>query len=542
MKKLFTLMLITAAVAVNAQDLLIDDFELSSNSWVTVSCYSDVRDNAHKEGLNLSNKTLYIVRAPGCENWSGAMYTPASPISGYKYLHVYMHRNNGNKPNLKISDNLPSGAASLDLEPMNAVAANQWQDVVFDISAFPQADFLFIMADRTNITADAELYCDQIMFSNSATPRTEVLKPTEEQPVTPVDPSADDEGYYLMWSDEFDGTALNRNCWTPEIGWGDNGWGNWELQYYTDDAITVKDGNLVITATKRDYEGRPATSGRMISRDKVYFTYGKVVASIKFPNLANGLWPAFWMMGNDITQVGWPRCGETDIVEMGNATGISQGTQDRYFNGASHWGENWPQASAAGAGNAPYSITDGQYHTFTCIWTPTQMRMYLDRDKYPDVAPYHTLDISDHSGAEWNAGTYFNKPNFLLLNLAVGGTFTGIDNISGVTALNNGPRSMYVDYVRVYQKGDEGETFFKPNATALNETSAASVMLYPNPATDFISVSSAVNSLQIVDMQGRVVLTSIESQVSVAHLPAGLYLARIKANDGSIITSKFFKR
>lgn len=320
--------------------------------------------------------------------------------------------------------------------------------------------------------------------------------------------TADVEGYYLMWSDEFDGTSLNRDHWTLEIGTGDNGWGNWEQQYYTDDAITVEDGSLVITATKRDYDGSHYTSGRMISKDKVYFTYGKVVAAIKFPNLANGLWPAFWMMGNDITQVGWPRCGETDIVEMGNANGIQTGTQDRYFNGASHWGENWPQASTATAKNAPYSITDGQFHTFTCIWTPTQIAMYLDRDIYPDVEPYHTIDISDHSGELWSPGTYFNKPNFLLFNMAVGGSFTGL-NANAITALNNGPRKMYVDYVRVYQKGDTGETFHSPTIhTAIGEVAQG---------------EKEVLRTEWYDLQGRITEPAVK----------GLYIKRTLYRDGT---------
>ncbi len=499
------------AISVNAQDLLIEDFENVSSVWETVSCYSDVRDNAFKQGLNLSGKVLYIVRAPGCDNWSGAIYTPSEPIRGYSYVHIYMYRTNGNKPNLKISENAPSGG-STDLEPVNSIVANEWQDVVFDISAFSQVDFLMIMADRTAITNDAEIYCDQILLSNDAAPRTAVLQPAEQDPSEPISGEVDSEGYRLMWSDEFDGTALDRNAWTTEIGTGDNGWGNWEQQYYTDDAITVEDGKLVITATKRDYQGSHYTSGRMISRDKMYFTYGKVVASIKFPDLANGLWPAFWMMGNDITSVGWPRCGETDIVEMGNATGISNGTQDRYFNGASHWGENWPQASTANAQNAPYAITDGNYHTFTCIWTPTQISMYLDRDIYPNVEPYHTLDISDHSGQLWTAGTYFNKPNFLLFNMAVGGQFTGL-NANAITALNNGPRSMYVDYVRVYQRGDEGETLHKPNSqTALRD----------------ISADKDVDRIEWYDMQGR----------RIEPATKGLFIKKTIFTDGTMRADK----
>lgn len=145
------------------------------------------------------------------------------------------------------------------------------------------------------------------------------------------------DGYKLVWEDNFDGSALNRDYWNVEVN--GSGCGNNELQYYVDNAdnVAVRDGNLVITARRQDYDGHAFTSGRVNTCGKVGFTYGIVEARIKLPKTANGLWPAFWMMGDDIKECGWPACGETDVLEMGHADGIMDGTQERLFNGALHW-------------------------------------------------------------------------------------------------------------------------------------------------------------------------------------------------------------
>jgi beta-glucanase (GH16 family) len=253
------------------------------------------------------------------------------------------------------------------------------------------------------------------------------------------------EGYELFWSDEFDGDSLNAAFWTPEQG--GHGWGNNELQHYTGrkDNVDVRDGKLVIRAVKEDYNGAPVTSARLITLGKVEFLYGYVVASIKLPKTADGLWPAFWMMGTDIRKIGWPNCGETDILEMGHSNGMKNGTQEQFLNGACHWGVPHHQYYAHDITNA-YSVQDGEFHTFTCIWDEEHVAMYIDLEKYPDVQPYFEMKTEDFGNDE------FRKENFILLNLAVGGNFPGIWDISQITALNGGPAEMEIDYVRVFQK------------------------------------------------------------------------------------------
>lgn len=254
------------------------------------------------------------------------------------------------------------------------------------------------------------------------------------------------EGYKLFWSDEFDGDVLDSDYWTCEIGRGSNGWGNEELQYYTDrpENVCLRDGKLVITAVKEEYEGAQVTSARLITLNKVTFKYGYVVASIKLPKTADGLWPAFWMMGNDFKQIGWPRCGEIDILEMGNKDGIKAGTQEQLLNGACHWGVIPDNRCASNHVVYPYSVQDGQFHTYTCIWDEESIRMYLDVELYPDVQPYFEMTLSDYEHGE------FRKENFILFNLAVGGKFPDIFDIDQVTALNSGRAEMEVDYVRVF--------------------------------------------------------------------------------------------
>lgn len=296
----------------------------------------------------------------------------------------------------------------------------------------------------------------------------------------------------LVWSDEFDEPTLNTAYWNTE----DNarGGGNAELQYYTPNNISIerhpvtKDQCLVLKAQRENYRNRPCTSARLNTQNKVTVEYGKVEARIAFPYTANGLWPAFWMLGNNLAtnlgnnddvdkkkaelakqgRVVWPKCGEIDICEMGHHYGIEHGIQDRYFNGACHWGESFNSGAYPNFGQfttAEYPV-QGDFHLFTLIWTEDSIAMYLDQDIYPDVLPYFQLSLRDK---EINApGHYFNHPFYIVLNLSVGGFFPNMPaaekypelitsddpSFQRVTALpaDGTPVKMYVDYIRVYKK------------------------------------------------------------------------------------------
>ena len=278
------------------------------------------------------------------------------------------------------------------------------------------------------------------------------------------------DGYTLVWSDEFDGTALNEKIWNIEVT--GSGGGNQELQYYRRENVSVEDGNLILTARRENYEGKAFTSGRINSNQKAAFKHGIMQAKIKFPKTADGLWPAYWMMGNDINRYGWPRCGEMDIVEMGHfkaITGEYAGWQDRYFSGTLHYGvsasnEDHRQLSQEFGKDRFESIdaVEGDYHIFTVEWDDTNLYMYLDLAGYnrssKTASRYFSTSVAPTED-KGNVGYYFQKPFYFLFNLAVGGTFPYIFDPAKITALPNmGDESkMYVDWVRVYQKDDDAD-------------------------------------------------------------------------------------
>lgn len=275
-------------------------------------------------------------------------------------------------------------------------------------------------------------------------------------------------GYKMVWSDEFNGTSLDTKVWNIEEN--GNGGGNQELQYYRKENVAVKDGNLVLTARRESYNNKQFTSGRINSRDKAYFKHGIIQARIKFPKTANGVWPAYWMMGNDYGKLGWPRCGEIDIVETGNADGIKNGTQTRHFGATLHWG------TSAGANHKQYGtsylapennpLQNDEYHIITTEWDGQLLSMYYDLKDFTVAAKNKarfykaTIPASTNSA---DIGHYFQKPFFFIFNLAVGGNYTGIYNAGGITALPNAgdEAKMFVDWVRVYQDEADAEAQYK---------------------------------------------------------------------------------
>lgn len=275
-------------------------------------------------------------------------------------------------------------------------------------------------------------------------------------PDDPEEPGVEIPGYRLIWSDEFDSADLDLTKWLIEDN-GDGG-GNNELQYYDARGVSMgaepESGRkcLILTARKENYRGKTASSGRINTSRSFTFTHGRIDALIRLPQTANGLWPAFWLLGADFSQVGWPACGEIDILEMGHVDGIRNGSQERYLNGACHWGHyvNGGYPNYARHSEAPYSVQDG-FHLFTLIWDEQTLACYLDLHTHPDSEPYFAMNIDDRS-SESSPGNYFHHDFFVIFNLAVGGNFTGIWNVNQVTALAGGEAHMYVDYVRVYQK------------------------------------------------------------------------------------------
>ncbi len=276
------------------------------------------------------------------------------------------------------------------------------------------------------------------------------------------------ENYKLVWEDSFNGNKINTKYWQIVTD-GNSGGGNQELQYYHQKNIKVgkepQTGEkcLIITAKKENFSSKKATSGKLTTQNKISFKYGKIEARIKLPKTENGLWPAFWLLGNNYPQTPWPTCGEIDIVEMGSKSGIEQGIQNRYFTGACHWGASYNDGKYPNYGKptlSTYSLQE-DFHLYTLIWDKKLVKMYLDLDKFPNNEPYYEMQIDGENVPDSpdNPAKFFHKQYFIIFNIAVGGTFPQITDIDNITALKNSEARMYIDFVRVYQKNIAEEEF-----------------------------------------------------------------------------------
>ena len=248
------------------------------------------------------------------------------------------------------------------------------------------------------------------------------------------------EGYSLIWSDEFNGkngSQPDPSKWTYDIG--GNGWGNRELEYYTSrpENARIENGNLVITAREEPYRGPNGTdfdytSARLKTQGLFSQTYGRFEARIKLP-AGQGLWPAFWMLGDNFGSAGWPKCGEIDIMEnVGKEPGVNHGSLH---------GPNSTKATSDLT--ATIALPAGQtlsndFHVYAIEWEPEAIRFYIDANLY-----------ATFSAAQWPpGGTWvFDHRFFLILNVAVGGDWPGSPDDT-----TEFPQTMLVDYVRVYKR------------------------------------------------------------------------------------------
>jgi beta-glucanase (GH16 family) len=254
-----------------------------------------------------------------------------------------------------------------------------------------------------------------------------------------TNPQTTSPGWTLVWSDEFNGpdkSPIDTSKWVPLTG--GNGWGNQELEYYTTrpENSFQQGGNLVIKVLQEKYTGadgvtRDYTSARMKTAGKFSQKYGRFEARIKIPQ-GQGIWPAFWMLGDDISKIGWPKCGEIDIMEnIGKEPATVHGT----IHGPGYSGDK-------GIGS-PYNLPPDQhfaddFHLYAVEWEPKAIRFYVDDHLYGTRTP---ADLP--KGTKW----VYAHPFFMLLNVAVGGGWPG--NPDATTVF---PQTMLVDYVRVYKR------------------------------------------------------------------------------------------
>jgi beta-glucanase (GH16 family) len=236
-------------------------------------------------------------------------------------------------------------------------------------------------------------------------------------------------GYTLVWNDEFNGSTINTGDWNFETG--GNGWGNNELEYYTNSTNNAytSNGNLVIEARKETMGTNNYTSARMTTQNKKVFQYGRIDIRAKLP-VAAGMWPALWMLGTNIPTVNWPTCGETDIMEL-------IGSAPQKVVGSIHWAQ---ANGTSGTINNSYSLTSGDFsqmfHVFSLVWKQNSIQILVDGITY-----------MSSNNTNITSGTWpFNAPSFLIFNVAVGGDWPGAPTASTVF-----PQRMLVDYVRVFQ-------------------------------------------------------------------------------------------
>ncbi|MFY9804655.1 MAG: glycoside hydrolase family 16 protein [Candidatus Acidiferrales bacterium] len=261
-----------------------------------------------------------------------------------------------------------------------------------------------------------------------------VGKPTAGDPF----PQAEKSPWTLVWGDEFnapDGSRPDPAKWKFEVG--GNGWGNHELEYYTNrtENSFIRGGNLVIQALQENFTGpdhvtRNFTSARITTQGLFDQAYGRFEARIKIPR-GRGLWPAFWLLGSDVTKIGWPGCGEIDIME-------NIGKEPSLVHGSMHG----PGYSGGRGYTSEYKLPGGvrfsdDFHVFAIEWEPRVVRFFVDQDLYAMFTPSRLP-----AGMKW----VFDHPFFIILNVAVGGDWPGPPDSTTVF-----PQTMRVDYVRVYK-------------------------------------------------------------------------------------------
>lgn len=324
--------------------------------------------------------------------------------------------------------------------------------------------------------------------------------------------------YELVWADEFEESTLNTSNWSYDIGDGCPdlcGWGNNELQYYRSQNVSVSGGYLIIEARQESYGGRSYTSGKIHSRNKRDFLYGKIEARMKVPT-GGGMWPAFWMMPTDSVYGGWAASGEIDIMETCNNTD--------YIGGTIHYGGGWPNNRYSGGTYSPGGVDfSTAFHTYTLEWEPDVMRWYVDGILYSTKTSSLWYSDSDPS----NPLAPFDQEFYIIMNVAVGGNYTGCTSSSCVSA--SLPQQLQVDWVRVYQNTDNLAPSVDITSPAEGATLPTGNILIEASAIDYDGTVSTVEFYEGATLLGQDTISPYS--FTWTSVPNGCYTITAKAID-----------
>jgi beta-glucanase (GH16 family) len=483
------------------EDIMIDDFETSGNAWEPVDQISfEIIANPHLDDVNSSAKVMRIIRPSNAVTWAGIILRDKAALtfgalSGqYRYIHMKILKTTNGKVSFKLEKD---GNAGSFTDSQNYSPSGEWQEIVFDMAKAGGVEYddYFIMPDESVNSQSITVYIDDIVVK----PDPEAINPgNTELPGT----------FQLVWADEFDapdGSGLNSEKWTYETGNGSNGWGNQELEYYTNrtDNVFMRDGLLVIKAIKETYQGFNYTSGRFISRNKGDWKYGRIEARFKLPK-GLGVWPAIWMMPTDSKYGGWPNSGEIDIMEF-------VGHEAEKIYGTIHRGLG---SGGNGAGsNIDITGKTDEFHVIRIDWEPGYIKWYLNDQLF------HTYNNAYNGNEQWP----FDQEFYCILNLAVGGQWGGAQGIDETIW----PQEFLVDYVRVYQKTE-------PTALKQIKTDKFSVSPLSKNELKITSLSQRPVSVTLYSSSGQKQLPekvfSENSLLNISGLPKGIYI--ISISDG----------
>jgi hypothetical protein len=418
------IMLLGLLVLSGCQNVMTDDV---SGNILNISVYSESHLGIHDAVLNIQGNSVSITNtninaamegyegmeiAAGSLGWIGFDYSPAGAADCSEYHKGYLNFTIKTSSSAQYQAGIASGTneSYIALTAGNNYAADgKWHTISIPVSSFSNIDIshitkYFIFTNISSVSTGDIIYMDDIFWSAKSN-------------TIPV--------WQMAWADEFSGSSIDTNSnWNYDIQ--GPGWVNNEVETYTGTNAYISNGYLVIPSY---YTGSGYTSGRLKTQYKYSCKYGRIASRIRLDVVGQNAWPAFWMLGDNIDSIGWPSCGEIDIMECGLGGDFTS------IGGTAHWSDGSGHAYQGGNAKLKTGTFADDYHIFEVEWSADKLIWKLDGKPY-----YALSSLSDE----------FNAPFFIILNLAIGGPSSGY---TGNQPVDNTrfPKYMLVDWVRVYQ-------------------------------------------------------------------------------------------